>query len=241
VRGAWAIARRELGSFFRVPLGWVTIALYLCLAGMVFAGDRAGLSPGAAATLRPLFSISAFLLLPVVPAISMRLLSEELRAGTIEPLLTSPVGDAAIIMGKYLGAAMFLAIMVAPTMLFGAVLFAISDPRPDPGPMLAGYLSLVLLGMLYLSVGMVISALTANQTLAFLGTFLLLLTYLLVTTNTGLLPPRLGTYAARASLAPRLVDFSKGIIDTSHVVFFLAGSAWFLSLAYVALQSRRWR
>lgn len=235
-----AIATRELRSLFRVPVGWIVIALYLFLTGVVFASWV--LIPGEPASLRYVFGISGWLLLPVMPAVSMRLLSDELRSGTIEPLLTSPVADAAIVLGKYVGACCFLVAMLAPTLLYAGVLFGVADPRPDPGPILAGYLSLLLLGMLYLAVGTLASALTANQTLAFLGTFLFLLIALLATGDlAGRLPPGLGRVMVRLGIATRVEDFARGVIDTSHVVFFLASSAWFLVLAYVAVQSRRWR
>jgi ABC-2 type transport system permease protein len=235
----WAICWREFGSFFRVPLGWVAIALYLFLAGVIFA-ERI-LTPGEAASLRYLFSISAFLLLPVAPAITMRLISEELRSGSIEPLMTSPVSDAAIILGKYLGAMLFMGAMLAPTLLHAATLFMVGDPRPDPGPIIAGYVSLVLLGGLYLAVGMLFSSLTANQTLAFLGTFLFLLMALLVTSEMINIPPRLAPAVRAIAVGPKLNDFAKGVIDTGHVVFFVATSGYFLVLAYVSLQTRRWR
>lgn len=235
----WAIAIREFRSFFRVPVGWVAVALYLFLAGVIFA-ERI-LIPGQPSTLRYFFGISGFLLLPVVPAISMRLLSEEYKSGTIEPLMTSPVGDLSIIAGKYLGGAMFLGAMLAPTLLYPITLLIVSDPRPDLGPILAGYLSLMLLGLLYLAVGTLTSALTSNQTLAFLGSFLFLLVCLIVTSDAVSLPPNIARWTAELSLGPKLADFAKGIIDTTHIVFFVAASAWFLVLAYVALQTRRWR
>ena len=235
----WAIAMREFRSFFRVPVGWVVVALYLFLAGVIFA-ERI-LIPGEPSTLRYFFGISGFLLLPVVPAISMRLFSEEFKSGTIEPLMTSPVGDLSIVAGKYLGGALFLGAMLAPTILYPITLLLVSDPKPDPGPILAGYLSLVLLGLLYLAVGTLASALTSNQTLAFLATFLFLLMTLLITSDAVALPPAVARWAGYVSLAPRLADFAKGVIDTSHIVFFVAASAWFLVLTYVALQTRRWR
>jgi ABC-2 type transport system permease protein len=235
----WTIARREFASFFRVPLGWVAMALYLFLTGVIFA-ERV-LAPGAPASLRYFFGVSGFLLLPVVPAISMRLISEELRSGTIEPLMTSPVADICIVLGKYLGAAMFLGAMLAPTLSYVGVLMAVSDPRPDIGPIVAGYLSLVLLGLMYLAVGTLASALTANQTLAFLVTLLALLMVMLLGSDVVSLPRSLAPVAAAVAIGPRLADFSKGVIDTGHVVFFLSVSAWFLVLALVALETRRWR
>lgn len=235
----WAIAVRELRSFFRIPLGWVAVALYLFLAGLIFA-ERI-LIPGEPSSLRYFFGVSGFLLLPVVPAVSMRLFSEELKSGTIEPLMTSPVGDASIVLGKFLGAAMFLAAMVLPTLVYPAILMAMSDPRPDPGPIFAGYLSLALLALVYLAVGTLASALTSNQTLAFLGTFLFLLLYTLVTSDIVGLPPGPARWAAELSLGPKLVDFAKGVIDTSHIAFLLSLAAFFLVLAHVAVQTRRWR
>ena len=107
--------------------------------------------------------------------------------------------------------------------------------------MVAGYMSLVLLGLLYLAVGTLASALTANQTLAFLGTFLFLLLYTLVTSDLVGLPRGVARIAAQLSMGPKLLDFAKGVIDTAHVVFFLSGVGLFLMLAYVAVQVRRWR
>jgi ABC-2 type transport system permease protein len=239
MRSLWAVAIREFRSFFKIPLGWVAVALYLFLAGVIFA-ERI-LIPGEPSSLRYFFGISGFLLLPVVPAVSMRLFSEEYKSGTIEPLTTSPIGDASIVLGKYLGAAMFLGTMVLPTLVYAAILMFVSDPRPDPGPMVAGYLSLALLGLLYLAVGTLASALTANQTLAFLGTFLFLLLYTLVTSDVVGLPPVAAKWAAELSLGPKLIDFAKGVIDSAHVVFFLSGVLFFLLLTYVAVQTRRWR
>ncbi|MCA9298925.1 MAG: ABC transporter permease subunit [Phycisphaerales bacterium] len=110
MRIALAIALREYRSLFRLPVGWVVIALYLALAGVVFAFLT--LVPGEVGSMRVFFGFSGWLLLPVAPAISMRLLSEEYRAGTIETLVTSPASDASIVLGKYLGAASFLATMI---------------------------------------------------------------------------------------------------------------------------------
>lgn len=236
---AWTIATREFRSFFRVPLGWVAMALYLLIAGLVFG--RGVLVPGSPATMRDFFGLSGFLLLPIVPAITMKLLSEEAKQGTIEPLMTAPVGDLSIILGKFMGAAMFLLTVLAPTLLHVALLWMFSQPRMDLGPVLAGYLSLGLLGSVYLALGLLVSSLTANQTLAYLVTFIGLLALLLVGTEIVELPAGLAGLASRLAIRPRLADFAKGVVDLSHVVFFLSATCWFLVLAYVALASRRWR
>jgi ABC-2 type transport system permease protein len=240
MRTAALIASREVASFFRLPVGWVVIALYLLLTGMVFAWIV--LRPGDPATLRAFFSVSAWLLLPVAPAISMRLLSEEIRSGTLEPLMTSPVSDAAIVLGKYLAALAFLVLMIAPTAIYAAILFSVSDPRPDPGPILAGYLSLLLVGAAYLAVGLLASALTSNQTLAFLGTLLFLLLLLMLSTlDRSLDLPAADRLIYALSIQRRINDFARGLIDTSHIVFFVAWSVWFVVMAIVAVQMRRWK
>lgn len=235
--GLWAIARREYASFFRTPLGWIVIALFLLLSGSVFAW--AVLRPGEPATLRPFFSIWWGMLLVVAPAISMRLFSEDLRTGTIEPLLTAPVTEAAVVAGKYLGAVMFLATMLAPSLVYAAVLQSLTPV--DPGPIAAGYLGILLLGMLYLAVGCLASALTSSQTLAFLGTLFGFMILELVTRTASVLPPRLADIIFAISPNIRMADFAKGVIDTAHIGFFLAASFWFLAVAAVTLQSRRWR
>jgi ABC-2 type transport system permease protein len=234
-----AIALRELRSFFRLPVGWIVIALYLLLVGAIFRTHI--LIPGSPATLRYLFGVSGALLLPVLPAISMRLLSEELRSGTIEPLMTAPVSDASILLGKYLGAVLFLIALLAPTLVHVAILVAASDPRPDPGPIAAGYISVLLLGCFYLAVGTFASALTSNQTLAFLATFLFLLLVLMLPLIAAAAPPSTARILYALSLQPRLDDFAKGVIDTAHVVFFLGATAWFLVLGVAAVGLRRWR
>jgi ABC-2 type transport system permease protein len=235
-----AVARRELSSLFRLPVGWIAIALYLFLAGIVFAYMI--LNPGQPATMRPLFSISAWLLVPVAPAISMRLLSEEFRTGTIESLMTAPVTDASIVVGKYLGAVGFLLLMLVPTSLHTMALWWLADPSPDPGPIAAGYASLILVGMLYTSVGLWMSALTSNQTLAFLGTLFFLLVLLLATSiGYEYAPAWLQPAISYISIQSRMQDFAKGVIDTSHVIFFVSASIMFLALSITTVESRRWR
>jgi ABC-2 type transport system permease protein len=234
-----AIAAREFWAFFRLATGWVVIALYLLLAGLIVG--LGVLSPGQPASLAPLFAVSGWLLLPVAPAVSMRLVSDELRTGTIEPLLTAPVTDWQVALGKYAAAAAFLLTLLAPTLIHVALLYAVADPAPDPGPLLAGYLSVILTGLFYLAVGLFFSTLTASQTLAFLGTLFFLLGPLLAPAAAGHAPEWLARALFAVSIGPRLADLARGVIDPAHAVFFLSGSALFLVLAALSLESRRWR
>lgn len=238
MRALCAIASREFASFFRTPIGWVIIALYLLLSGIWVSFDT--IRPGEPASLRLFFATSQWLLLIVAPAISMRLISEETRAGTIEPLMTAPASDWAIAYGKFAGALAFLVVLLAPTLVYVALLAVVSNP--DPGPILAGYLGLVCLGMLYLGVGLLASALTRNQVVAFLATlFFFLLMWFATTQGAFLLGPPFDKPLFALSITLRTADFAKGVIDSGHVVFFLAATVWSVSLAAIALEWRRWR
>lgn len=231
-----AIALREFAGSFRTPVGWVVIALFALLGGIVFV---AGLIPGEPASMRTFFSLSEWLLLPIAPAISMRLIADERRVGTLETLITAPVSDWQVAVGKYVGALAFLAVMLAPSLLYAVVLEWLSDP--DFGPIFAGYIGLLLVGMLYLAVGLLASTLTESQVVAFLGT---LFFFLIVWLGASQLAPRVPDAFAEIlyalSFFGRLGDFAKGIIDTEHVVFFVVTSCWFVALSAVALEVRRW-
>lgn len=239
----WATARviafREMGSYFRTLAGWIIIALFVFLTSVIFAITC--LLPGAVATMRDVFGVSGWLLLPVAPAITMRLISEELRSGTIEPLLAAPVSAPSLVIGKFLGAVGFLAALLAPTLIHAGLLFAISAPKPDIGPILAGYLCLGLVGTMYLSIGLLASALTNNSTLAFMTAFFTLLALLFSGAGIRFVPPSLQPVFAVLAMGPRIADFSRGVIDTSHVVYFVGISAMCLLFSVCVMEWRRWR
>lgn len=236
---AWALLRRELLAYFRTPAGWIIIAFYLLLTGAVFA--LLVLQPQRPASLRTFFEVSGWLLMPVAPAISMRLFAEELRTGTIETLMTAPASTPALVMGKLLGAWAFVLAMLTPTLAYPAVLTLVSTPTPDAGPIVAGYACLALLGLLYVSIGLFASACTPNATLAFLATLFAILALLL----SGLLGRHVGepwrTVLHSAWLPARTGDFAKGVIDLSHVVFFVSASLLGCAGAMIVVDARRWR
>jgi ABC-2 type transport system permease protein len=238
MRALSAICGREYASMFRIPLGWVVVALFVCLSSLYFM--MRVMLPGGAASMREVFGVWWALILFLCPSVSMRLFSEELRSGTIETSLTAPVADGVLVVGKYLASVLFLATMLLPTLVYVGVLAWLS--RPDFGPVVSGYAGLMLLGMLYLAVGALASACTSSQTLAFLGTlFGLLLLDVLPARIAPQLPEGLAKVVYMMSPNLRASDFYRGLIDTSHVAFFLGASVWFLVLATLVLQSRRWR
>lgn len=240
MKAAWVLATRELGSMFRTPVGWIVIALFTFLTGLVFVTNT--LSPGAPATLRYFFSTSAFLLVPIAPAVSMRLFSEEYRSGSYEVLGTAPLGPWTLSLGKLGGALLFLLLMLAPTLVFPGILFACSDPQPDPGPMLTGYLGLMLIGGVYVSIGAFASALTASQTLAFLATVMFLVLFSLAS---GTLSARVGEpfnlVLMSLSIDQRMRDFAAGVLDTAHLIYLVGLVGVFSTLTAAAVVMRRWR
>lgn len=235
-----ALATREFASFARTPVGWVVTALYTLFSAAIFVAST--LVPGEPASLRYFFGPAGLLLLIIAPAVSMRLFSEELRSGTIEPLAAGPSGEAALVLGKFAGAVLFIAAMLTPTLAFPAVLLMMSSPTPDLGPIVAGYLGLVLVSGVYLSVGLLISTMTDSQTLAYLATLMVLLITLLLTDLAGSrLPGPLAEHLAEYSINTRLGAFAKGVIETGSIVYFAAITATMLAASVLTLGRRRWR
>ncbi|RMD61712.1 MAG: hypothetical protein D6824_07735 [Planctomycetota bacterium] len=241
MRALLAIALREFAAFFRSAAGWIICALFALLSAVVFL---VGFVPGEPATMRLFFVLAGWLTLLIAPAISMRLLAEERRTGTLETLASAPVSDWAVAFGKALGGwACFLTILT-PTLVFVVVLERVADP--ERGPIVAGYLGLALLGLTLIAMGLFFSSLTRSQVAALLATAFVALLSQAAATLGAQAAGRAGmgwlqqTLYALA-LAPRMEDFGKGVVDTGHVVFFLATSVWFTSLTAMSLEMRRWR
>ena len=231
-----AIAGRELRAYFLSPGGYIIVALFLLITGGFFWAG--GFQQGQIASLRSVFGIGTWLLAFIAPAITMRLLSEEYRAGTIEMLMTSPVNEWHIILGKFAGAAGFLLLMLLPTIFY--VIAIEIHGRPDYGELCCGYLGLLLAGAAYLASGILASTFTASQAVAFL---LALFFWLVLGFGTKLLPGQVDEQWARIifALDPdlRLRDFTIGLIDTSNIVYFLSITVVFLVAAVKSLQARR--
>jgi len=235
-----AIAGREFGSMFRTPVGWIVTALYALLTAVLFTLQT--IDPGAPATLRYFFTPAAWLLLIVAPAISMRLFSEEYKAGTIEPLSTAPVGPMTIVVGKFTGALASVAAMLIPTLAYPIVLALLADGPLDAGAIASGYLGLLFVAMLYLSVGTLVSTTTDSQVLAFLITLIALVLIMVAAGPAarhapGFLLPVL----AELSVQNRAAVFAAGVLESRHVVFFIATSGALLAGAYASLTIREGR
>lgn len=239
MRNVGAIMQRELLALFCSPIAYIVIAGFLLITGasVLWTGSFA---PGKPATLRDVFFWTPWLLTVIVPAICMRSLSEEYRSGTIETLMTAPLSDLQMVLGKYLAALAFFVVMLAPTLIY-VLLLAIYG-NPDLGATFATYVGLLLIGVSFTAFGVLASSLTSNQVVAWmLGWIPLLLlaciAYFVVTLVSGWLRQ----IAQQVNVIGRFDEFSKGLITTDSVVFFLATAALFLFLTVKVVESRRWR
>jgi len=189
--------------------------------------------------IRGLFQNTAVIILFVMPMITMRTYSEEKRSGTIELLLTSPVTDLEIIIGKFLGALALYAAMLIVTMIYIVVLFRIGNP--EWRPIVAGYLGLLLMGGCFLSVGLFISSLTKNQIVAGFLTFATFLMFWIINWMGESSGPTTRDILNYLSITEHFDDFSRGIIDTKHVIYYLSFITFGLFLTAKSVDSERWR
>lgn len=234
-----AVARRELSSLFFSPIAYVVLGLFGCGSALIFFLNFA---PGARAELRPTLDGVIWLMIFLVPAISMRLVSEELRSGTIEPLMTAPISDTEVIVGKWIGAMGFFAALLLPIIVLAIVLEL--KGNPEIGPIVTGVVGLLLVGGLYLAIGTFASTTTQNQIIAFLVAIFIIcmLTFLMFfLPRWDFLGPGMKDAVNYMNVNHQFTDFSKGLIDTSNFIYFLSGITVFLFLSVIVLQSRRWR
>jgi ABC-2 type transport system permease protein len=234
------IARRELSSYFYSPIAYVALTIFLMWSGYLFWRD---FEPGQPAGMRTIFDQMILALVFIVPVLCMGLLAQEWSSGTIETLMTAPIGETDVVVGKFLGALGFFVVLLAPTLLYVVLLRLYS--RVDYGPILSGYLGIFLVGALYTAIALFCSSLTRSQVVAAVAAvaILFLITiapWLALRESSSTLSDRWRT-ALEQGVYNRYVDFSKGVIDTGHVIFFLAATVVFLFLTTKVLESRRWK
>jgi ABC-2 type transport system permease protein len=179
------------------------------------------------------------IILFIMPMITMRTYSEEKRSGTIELLLTSPLSDVEIILGKFFGALGLYVAMLAVTLLYIGILFVYGNP--EWRPIVAGYLGLLLMGGAFVSIGLLISSTTNNQIVAGVVTFVVFLLLWIVGWFADSAGPTIGPITSYLSITEHFDDFSKGIIDSKHVVYYLSLITFGLFLTAKSVDTERWR
>jgi len=236
MRAIRLIARREWVSIICSPTGLVVMGLYLLLAGYIFSLN---ISLTQEANLRYMFQSLGTITILVVPLITMRLLSEELRTGTFEVLTSHPVTDVEIILGKFVAGWMAFLMLSAPTLSYLVILQVLGSP--DWGPALCGYLGQQLLAAMLIALGLVISALTSSQALAAMGALIGGVLLALAGTAAYSVQGWLGDALAYLAVFEHYSLFRRGVLDSRALVYFAATTAMFLYLAVRAVESRRWK
>jgi ABC-2 type transport system permease protein len=256
MRNTLAIAQKELRSYFASPIGYIVLGFFALLYGWFyvtmlnyfvrqsmqvsqFGGQGAEAMNVNQVMLRPLVQNVTILLLFLMPMVTMRSYAEEKRSGTIELLLTSPLSDLEIILGKFLGALSLWAMALAISLIHIAILFAFG--RPEWKPIATAYLGLLLMGGCFISVGLLISSLTNNQIIAGMATFGVFLLLWVVNWIGSFSGPTVDKITQYLSIIDHFDDFSKGIIDTSHLIYYISFISFGLFLTAKSVDSERWR
>jgi ABC-2 type transport system permease protein len=249
-----AIAQKELKGYFASPIAYVVIGFFALMFGYFYwallgffveQGARMmGLQGGPTQNvneqmIRPVFMNASVLLLFTLPMVTMRTYSEEKRSGTIELLLTSPITDFQIIMGKFLGAMGLYAVMLGVTLIHVGLLFIYG--RPEWKPIVTVYLGLFLLGGCFISVGLFISSLTKNQIVAFVATFATFLMLWVITWIGSFSGPTVDRLTQYLSIIGHFDDFGKGVLDTTHLIYYISFITFGLFLTAKSVDSERWR
>lgn len=235
MRNTTTIALREFKSYLASPMAYVVTGIFLMLTGFFFQSSSSTYSE---TSINGFLLWGSILLLLLASVLTMRLLAEERKMGTLELLLTAPVRDSEVIAGKFLGSLGILTVMLALTFYYPLLLWIFGDP--DWGPIATGYLGLFLLGCTSLAVGLFASSLTSNQIVAAVvaGGILCALWFLGMAAD--LLPEAMREVISYFSLSHYFPDFMRGVIDTRGIIYYLSITVLFLFLAIRSLESSRW-
>ena len=249
-----AIAHREIKAYFGSPIAYIVIGFFALMFGYFYYAllmffdqnsmRMAGMGGPQTANIneqmiRPVFLNSSVILLFVLPLVTMRTYSEEKRSGTIELLLTAPLTDFQIIMGKFLGAMTLYAAMLGVTLIHLGVLFAFGNP--EWRPVVTAYLGMLLMGGCFIAVGLLISSMTKNQIVAGMITFAVFLMLWVINWIASFTGPTTQAVLNYLSITGHLDDFTNGVLDTRHLVYYVSFIAFGLFLTARSVDTERWR
>jgi ABC-2 type transport system permease protein len=251
----WPVWKKEMRLYFTSPVAYVIIGIFLLLAGYFFysifafftmASMQAAMNPQFArelnvtdSVMRPLFSNVSVILLLLMPLVTMRLFAEERRSGTLELLLTFPIRDGAVLVGKYLSALSVYAIMLGLTLAYPLMLFYFT--RVEWGPIMTGYLGLLLMGAAFIAVGVFASSITENQIVAAMVSFAVLLLFWVVGWSSDFVGGTWGRVLSHLSLIEHFDSFGKGVLDTKDIIYYVNFVIVALFLTLRSLEARRWK
>lgn len=227
------IAVKEFKDYFISPIAYIVIALFLIVTGWFFFSTFFIFSR---ADMRDFFSLLPIVFSFFIPAITMRLFAEERNVGSYETLLTLPVSFTDIALGKFVAATLFAAAMLIPTLAYPVFISFIGDV--DPGPVAGGYLGALFLAAAYCAMGLFASALTRNQIIAFIIGCALCFTLTIINRMLFFMPPKIVAVIEYIGASSHFTNFSKGILDTRDIIYFISLASIFLFSTYIVMQEK---
>lgn len=236
MRNTWLFCQKELRSYFNSPVAYIVLSIFIFITGFFFTSSLFLMGQ---ASMRPLFTLVPVVLLFFVPAITMRLLAEEKRSGSIELLVTLPTRDWEIVLGKFLAAWVLILVGLLLTLFFTITVSTLGNL--DGGETWAGYLGLALLGASFAAIGTWSSSLTRNQIVAFIIALTLIAALSLIDDLLPVLPLSLAPVLQFLSVSYHFENISRGVLDTRDLIFYLSLTSFMLYLAHNALESRKWK
>lgn len=258
MRNFYLIAKKELQAYFSSPVAYVVITIFLVLTGYFFynlfasfstLSFQASANPAIAkqnnllniseTVIRPLFGNISMIMLLMMPLLTMRLFSEEKKSGTIELLLTYPITDMEVVLGKFIACLSVFVIMILPTLTYP--ILVIIYGQPEIGPIISGYIGLFLMGAAFISLGVFTSSITENQIIAATLSFGVLLIFWMMGYSISMVGPVLGQMIMNISLISHIQGFAKGVVDTADIIYYAIFVSCFLFLTLRVLESKKWR
>jgi ABC-2 type transport system permease protein len=237
MRNIWILGRKEFISYFSSPIAYVAISVFLVIVGLKFFVVDSFFDNGEA-SLRSFFELVPAFFVFYLPAIAMRLVSEEKRLGTFELLATLPVSDAEIILGKFLGAFGFLVVTLALTLVYPVILLALG--APDLGAIIGGYVGLLGIGCGFLAIGIMSSSWARSQIVAYIVGAVISSLFFFIDSILRAFWEGAKPVAEYVSFNTHFANFTKGVVDTRDLVFFLTAAALCLVVATFSVNRRRW-
>jgi ABC-2 type transport system permease protein len=233
---ALVISRREIRTYFNSPVAYIVVTAFTLIAGVMFFGFQFFLA--GEASLRGFFQNMPLLFMFLAPAITMRLLADEKSSGTLELLITMPVRDWEVVLGKFLAAMTLLAASLGLTLAFAITVRALGPL--DRGPAIGGYLGLLLMGGAYVSIGVMASAFTRNSIVAFIVAFVISFALFILQHVISYMPQSLQPLMSFIAIGIHFESIARGVIDTRDVIYYLSVMGICLLVATLSLESRRW-
>lgn len=236
VKNIWTVFKKEFLSFFNSPVAYIVITVFLLISGWVFFQQFFLIGQ---ATMRPLFNIIPTLFIFFAPAITMRLIAEERKTKTISLLLTLPVRNSEVILGKFFAALALLAVGFLLTIPYAITVACIG--RLEWGPVFGGYFGGILMGAAYLAIGMLCTSLTSNQIVAFILGLGACFFFFIIDKVLIFLPESLATFFEYLSVDYHFHNIARGVIDLRDIVFYLTFVGALITYSVYAVQRENWR